>query len=300
MNRCYLCGEIITELNKSAEHILPNSIGGKLKSTQVICCECNDTCGKQLDVVLSQVGNIFASRMNIKRDRGSVPNLTAVIEDSDEKVIVEPGWKTRRINPIIEHEKDKVSITVGTRKRLMQEMAHIEKEFKKDGINFKTTEPIRIVDKNPSQNITFNVSVNKDFFLRSVAKIIASFYVFKTKGSSNVRDIGKFIKDGSDNIYIWFLNLFLNDKFFKEEKNHIITITGSTEEKILYGYFELFGLFGMICILDYHYQGKDVQMSYIFDPVKSKKNDLNIKFQISKEQIIDFIKVKPNPDIRTT
>jgi len=300
MNRCYLCGEIITELNNSVEHILPNSIGGKLKSTQVICRDCNGICGEQLDAALSQVGNIFASRMNIKRDRGLVPNLTAVIEGTDEKVIVEPGWKTRRVNPIIEKEKDKISISVGTRKRLLQEMQRIEKEFLKDGKNFITTEPVRIVDKNSNQNITFNVSVNKDRFLRSIAKIIASFYVFKTKGSSNVRDIGNFIKEGGDNIYVWFLNLFLNDKFFKEEKNHIISITGNAEEKILYGYFELFGLFGVICILNYNYQGKDIRLSYVFDPVKSKKNDLNVEFQVPMEQLVNFLTVKPNPKMEET
>jgi len=31
MSRCYLCGTLLNESNRSVEHIIPNAIGGNLK-----------------------------------------------------------------------------------------------------------------------------------------------------------------------------------------------------------------------------------------------------------------------------
>ena len=36
-NYCYICGKELTKLNESEEHIIPNAIGGKLKSKKLIC-----------------------------------------------------------------------------------------------------------------------------------------------------------------------------------------------------------------------------------------------------------------------
>ena len=37
MKECYICCEELTKDNDSVEHIIPNAIGGKLKSKELIC-----------------------------------------------------------------------------------------------------------------------------------------------------------------------------------------------------------------------------------------------------------------------
>ena len=54
MIKCYLCGTEITEENKTVEHIVLNSIGGRLKSSKLICKNCNSKFGNTFDACLSK------------------------------------------------------------------------------------------------------------------------------------------------------------------------------------------------------------------------------------------------------
>lgn len=40
MGQCYLCNQSLN--NEKPEHIIPNAIGGKLKSRYVLCSKCNN------------------------------------------------------------------------------------------------------------------------------------------------------------------------------------------------------------------------------------------------------------------
>ena len=50
MSRCYLCGTLLNESNRSVEHIIPNAIGGHLKSKNLLCKDCNSNTGQKIDV----------------------------------------------------------------------------------------------------------------------------------------------------------------------------------------------------------------------------------------------------------
>lgn len=46
MSKCYLCGKLLNEANSSVEHIIPNAIGGHLKSKNLLCKDCNSNTGE--------------------------------------------------------------------------------------------------------------------------------------------------------------------------------------------------------------------------------------------------------------
>lgn len=46
---CYNCGTILNRKTRSAEHILPNSIGGKRKAYNLLCKACNEKFGRTID-----------------------------------------------------------------------------------------------------------------------------------------------------------------------------------------------------------------------------------------------------------
>jgi hypothetical protein len=46
---CYNCGTILNRKTRSAEHILPNSIGGKRKAYNLLCKACNEKFGRSID-----------------------------------------------------------------------------------------------------------------------------------------------------------------------------------------------------------------------------------------------------------
>lgn len=50
---CYNCGIILNRKTRSAEHILPNSIGGKRKAYNLLCKTCNEMFGRTIDNALA-------------------------------------------------------------------------------------------------------------------------------------------------------------------------------------------------------------------------------------------------------
>ena len=62
---CYICGEELTKSNESEEHIIPNAIGGKLKSNKLICKKCNNQLGNDIDYKLTKQLDFFSNFLNI-------------------------------------------------------------------------------------------------------------------------------------------------------------------------------------------------------------------------------------------
>ena len=73
MKKCYICCEELTKDNDSVEHIIPNAIGGKLKSKELICKKCNSKLGYSMDNELAEQLEFFCNFLNIDRERGK-PN----------------------------------------------------------------------------------------------------------------------------------------------------------------------------------------------------------------------------------
>ena len=51
---CVLCGSGLTGPNRSWEHVIPESLGGKLRTHRVLCRSCNSRTGHDWDAMLAQ------------------------------------------------------------------------------------------------------------------------------------------------------------------------------------------------------------------------------------------------------
>lgn len=68
--RCVYCDIELSDSNKSLEHIIPNCIGGQLKSNSICCKSCNSTLGATGDQKFSKIFDpILADIKFLKRDR---------------------------------------------------------------------------------------------------------------------------------------------------------------------------------------------------------------------------------------
>lgn len=67
---CYNCGTTLNQKNRSAEHIIPNAIGGKKKAYNLLCSACNKHYGQTIDQVLANQLGPFGYLLNIPLDRG--------------------------------------------------------------------------------------------------------------------------------------------------------------------------------------------------------------------------------------
>lgn len=61
---CYNCGATLNRKTRSAEHILPNSIGGKRKAYNLLCKACNEKFGRSIDNELASKLARFHTLLN--------------------------------------------------------------------------------------------------------------------------------------------------------------------------------------------------------------------------------------------
>ena len=69
MRTCYYCDSILTNKNRSAEHVIPNALGGRLVSYKLLCRSCNIQLGETVDAVLVRHLQELTSQLNFTRDR---------------------------------------------------------------------------------------------------------------------------------------------------------------------------------------------------------------------------------------
>ena len=100
MYKCFFCDELLNEKNTSVEHIIPNSIGGRLKSKKILCKRCNSKLGEKFDSEISKMFNLTMLINNIKRDDGKTPRK--------EKIYIVQG--ENKIPISFEREKKGLSI----------------------------------------------------------------------------------------------------------------------------------------------------------------------------------------------
>lgn len=88
--RCIFCFEELNETTKP-EHILPNSLGGRAKTTTAICSICNNLFGSTIDVELFKQIKNLRSLLNLPSGDNKMPqNFEATIE-GNKKMLIRPN-----------------------------------------------------------------------------------------------------------------------------------------------------------------------------------------------------------------
>jgi hypothetical protein len=87
MFRCALCEAEFDTENESAEHLIPNAIGGRRKVMRFICRECNSSAGETWDAEVARQLLWLSLMVSVSRERGQLPSLK-VITTADERLTI--------------------------------------------------------------------------------------------------------------------------------------------------------------------------------------------------------------------
>ena len=102
MAKCFICGCELDE-NTKPEHIIPNGIGGKLKSKEILCDKHNNELFELDQIICKDLEN-HTNRLNPSRDNGTNP-ATSYELPSGEKVTMKPNGEYYATKPEIEVNK---------------------------------------------------------------------------------------------------------------------------------------------------------------------------------------------------
>lgn len=293
MKNCYVCGCELIKENQSLEHIILNSIGGKLKSKKLLCKDCNSRFGGNIDNVLSEQLNIFANLLNIKRETGSPQPIKGIQENTNEQYVMETGGKLEKSKPAVEIIKDNKEIKINIVARSINETRKILNNLKRKYKQINVDDLIKNAESKSEYigNLMFNTSFGGDKSFRSVCKTAVNYYLSTGGKKEYIEQLIPYINGEID---LNIVNFYYQSSNMRklERITHSITIKGDKKNKLLYAYVEFFGVCKFIVLLNGNYTGKPVTEKYSYDVIRAKEIKSNIEINLGLDEITDAINGK--------
>jgi hypothetical protein len=270
MSACYSCHAILNKKNQSFEHIIPNAIGGVLKSARLICKECNSAYGMTIDAALAKDFENLAAFLNIGRDRPKTQIIKNTVAPNGDLYHLEDGYIPVPVKPTIRFDKDQLYISGRDKKQVMQIASGLKRKF--PDIDLESIEKnFREEDVLVDYDLTINFSVGSDLFMRSVAKIAVNYYLMKVRGRQYLDKIINVINGvevNQDQIRYYPLRADIWDD---DEASHLIMIKGNNASNKLQAHVVLFNTYSLVINLCDDYDGGDVDFFYRYDVLRRQE-----------------------------
>lgn len=267
--------------NTSVEHIIPNAIGGKLKSSKLLCKKCNSDYGKECDSELCKQLKFITVMLNPSRDRQT--NLIFKTSNN-EKYDISSNGKLVLKKPQIKQEKNGEHIHYEITSRSRDETNQILRKLKKKypNLDIESIKNNIVLSKEYiNEKININMEFGGELVLKAIYKIILEYYIENGGKPKNTELYNK-------NVHIFALSQFIFDKYTKDTINHGIFIKGDPKEKYLIGYVELYKAYRYIVLLDDNYNGNYIESYYCYDLFNNKQlNNIFIEPNINLKKLYE-------------
>lgn len=292
MFNCYVCGCNITKNNTYKEHIILNSLGGRLISPSIICNSCAPKFDP-IDTALSSQLNLYGLMLNIERDRGKNPPIKVKVSGTDNDISLDAGGKPVLIIPIIQEKPDgSISITVRDERGLRKILNGLQRKL-------SFTEDIESIINRANKNeeyfdkpVDINVEIGGEEVFRAICKMIVSLYIQNGGSRQEILHLLPYILHGTNEAFVcyYYTDEEINTKSPISQILHRLFIKAVANEKVMYGYVELFSTFKFLILMSDNYTGKDFQHSYEFDVLNRNKVESSININLLRDIVIETVK----------
>ena len=296
---CYICNDELNLSNESIEHIIPNCIGGRLKSRKLICKNCNSRTGESLEAEIGKQMHFIANLLMIKRERGEVPALKLRNDDTGEEILVN-GGKPKFIKPTIKMIEDgKFSISARDTKQAREILNSFKRKHPDAEIDIDYHLKNYAV-KSQYLNDMYGTSMNfgGQVMFKAMTKIAINYYLHcgfdKAKFEKILLHFSETLPFQPRNISNYY---YTNEIIIPKSNNdvlHSVILVGNKKEGILYSYIELFNFFRCIVVLSVDYNGDDLKSEYYYDVLECKEVKKSCNLNLSKLQILDSLSTESN------
>jgi hypothetical protein len=275
----------------SEEHIIPNSIGGMLKSSNLLCEDCNSWLGDNIDIAFDGPYNNIMNFFNIKRDRGDSNPALMVNEEGHEYFITSNGQpklksviiknldlNIGRFEMSLQGPLNKKAIINAIGKHLSENKENLEQAGTtyKEAINRchefinEHWNEIRanVISEKPGKLKEENSLGGKNIYL-GILKILYLFLKYTDNSiifnESTIINSLKNKEDVTDKCFAFGVDSELFE-YPEKQIGHFLAVKSYPEENKILGFIELFSLTPYVCILDDNYtEGKSFQYAYGYD-----------------------------------
>lgn len=290
--KCYCCKKQITKDTFSDEHILPNAIGGKLKSSNLLCKVCNSTFGSDFDSELSKQLLFLSSFLNIKRERGKHPKVKGGKTESGVEIDLLAGGKPYYSKPIVETINKDNEVEINIMARDKKELKGILQGLSKKYPNIDVQNILKNSIEESSylnEPIKISQTIGGAKALNAITKIALNFSIYHSKDFQPFTKVIDSLKKNKKNTFC--KHYYQKKKLYKktpQEICHILHIQSNKHNKNVIGYIEFFSSYSFIILLSDNYTGKKINSTYCYNFKNNKILQKSINLKISTE---DFNKL---------
>ncbi|QEM06437.1 HNH endonuclease [Mucilaginibacter rubeus] len=278
---CIFCDN---PLDGSDEHIIPDSVNGRLHSKTLICASCNQKFGSRLDPVIKEALHFVLFALGV----GNVKKMK-VTDQAGKAFTVDQAGKMKEVAPeieVIKREDGKIALQVDGDKNLVPQ-AFAKKAtrlFGKNALKLLDQKAIHVEEK-----VHFLAEVKGETAVEitpklklALNKILTEFYAFSDLPLAPLKprlDRIFALDESGDDMEICNFDLEVRQP---EEAvvSHLIVIRSDPEKKQLIGYVEIFNIICGHTVFMNAYEGPEIDISYQQNAITGKKIDSPVSLNL--------------------
>lgn len=286
--KCALCPNTLSAKNRTKEHIIPNAIGGRKKTTGFICNDCNNYLGERWDAELARQLNWFSLAVGISRERGEPPKQIVQTIDGERYWFLSDGSFTPEKSSYSEEDlggETRINLTAKTIDEAKQRLKGIARKHPKFDVQ-KALNELNVTTNYLDSPLHVNLSLGGPDAGRSVVK---TAFAFASECGITHKQCEKALE------YLLNPNLqtfpfsfaYLSDLLEDRPTDkifHCVSLHGDPKNKRLWSYVEYFGMFRLVVLLSDVYDGPYKNEVYAIDPIKGERIAVKITTQISEAE----------------
>lgn len=268
---CYLCDSPLVGNAVAEEHVIPNGLGGRLKSRSLLCKDCNNECGKTIDAELVDQLRPVLNALNVARQRGDTPAVEVTLT-TGERMIREADGNMRPVptRPEIVPLNDKessYSITAASMREARRHVQGLKRKYPKfDADTAMASAMSQRTDYRGT--VTFELTeLGGPGMLCAVVKIAINYYLHAGGDVEHVRAAAAVVRikdDPGPEIVGFFYGAEPLRHRDPDAVTHIVAIKSCAQR--LSVYVELLSAFRFAVNLSSDYKGPPFNAAYAYDP----------------------------------
>lgn len=276
--QCYLCESQLSDA-PSEEHLIPNALGGRITSQQLLCEPCNSVTGHQLDAELAAQLATVCNLLVISRERGTVPDIV-VRKRSGEELIRQPNGRLRPRRVTISERRDEdtafVHIAGGTRREVIKAVRGLGRKYPKLDVDHFLANGMTIRSEATFESFQMEIrGLGGHNSFRAVAKIACNVCLGMSIAELTPNDDGPTYVRGEHSCFDEVGGFYYaTDPVVARDTNralHIVAIRGNPSTGRITSYVELFGAFRYAVMLSHRYSGPSFVKTFALDPITGGK-----------------------------
>lgn len=267
MKVCYYCGKEFnnSDVTYSKEHIIMNAMGGKLKSNDILCTQCNISLSELIDTPFTKMMAPIYFNLPLNKDRDNEPVEIRGKHSAFNVEVVTKGDTVAPLKPVF-----KDNTIYAANEKIVKQYSN---KLLNDGeitygqeVNYCLNIPGAIENY-------FNI--DNGVFRRGFLKIAAGYasYCGIDRSLLNMAIAGTkaFVKKP---VVLTYIPYFHSDIEYESNCNypvHILKLFTTRKSKELYCYIELFSTFKYLVQLATDFPCEDIEEYYIYDIQKQEE-----------------------------